>query len=377
MRRLTMKNYIWQNPEYPNFTYDKTIILKLLAEVKLKQGYLLGKMAGIGFKNNNKALLNVLAEDVIKSSEIEGLKLNKEQVRSSIAKKLGLDTSVDIFIDRSIEGIVDMMLDATQNYDKELTEERLLGWQSAMFPCGFSGLYKIITGAYRDDKNGPMQVVSGAIGHEKVHYEAPPAASLKSEMHALTNYINNEKDTDLIIKAGIVHLWFVIIHPFEDGNGRIARALTDMLLARSENSSNRFYSMSSQIKKMRKSYYEALQITQSNSVDITEWLKWFLENLLCAIENSEELLKNVWRKAEFWQRHKDIILNERQQTILNKLFDNFEGNLTTSKWAKICNCSQDTASRDIADLVQKGILEKTGDGRATHYLLFSSSNVSN
>ena len=364
-----MKNYIWQNPEYPNFTYDKEIVLSLLAEVKLKQGFLLGKMAGVGFENNNTALLNVLTEDVIKSSEIEGLKLNEEQVRSSIAKRLGLDIGGYIIVERNVEGIVDMMLDATQNYERKITEERLFGWQAAMFPGGFSGLYKIIAGAYRDDKNGPMQVVSGAVGHEKIHYEAPPANMLQKEMNALTDYINNDTETDLIIKAGIVHLWFLIIHPFEDGNGRIARALTDMLLARSENSSNRFYSMSSQIKKVRKSYYEALKVTQNNSVDITEWLKWFLENLLCAIENSEELLKNVWQKTEFWQKHKDLILNERQQKILNKLFDNFEGNLTTSKWAKICNCSQDTAARDIADLVKKGILEKSGDGRATHYLV--------
>ncbi len=364
-----MKQYIWQNPEYPHFTYNKTVIFKLVSEVKLRQGYLLGKMAGAGFENNNSALLNVMTEDVIKSSEIEGLKLNEEQVRSSIAKKLGLHIGGDIFVERNVEGIVDMMFDATQNYAKELSEERLLGWQAAMFPGGFSGLYKVITGSYRDDKNGPMQVVSGALGHEKIHYEAPPAASLKKEMDALINYINNENDTDLIIKAGIVHLWFVIIHPFEDGNGRIARALTDMLLARSENSSNRYYSMSSQIKKVRKSYYAALQLTQNNSLDITEWLKWFLENLLCAIKNSEQLLQNIFQKAEFWQMHKGILLNERQQKILNKLLDNFEGNLTTSKWAKICSCSQDTAMRDIADLIQKGVLEKIGEGRATHYLI--------
>lgn len=364
-----MKKYIWQNPQFPNFTYDKELILTLLSQVKLKQGFLMGKMKTLGFENNKTTVLNVLTEDVIKSSEIEGLKLNEEQVRSSIAKRLGLDLGGDIFIERNIEGIVEMMLDATQNYDKPLTEERLFGWQSAMFPAGFSGMYKIITGNYRNDEKGAMQVVSGAYGHEKVHYEAPPAKNLKQEMQKLIDYVNCENNTDLVIKAGIVHLWFVIIHPFEDGNGRIARALTDMILAKSENSSSRFYSMSSQIKKVRKSYYSILELTQGQSLDITFWLKWFLENMCIAIDNSEELLKNVLKKSEFWKKNQGIILNERQQKILNKLFDNFEGKLTTSKWAKMCNCSQDTATRDISDLLKKGILLKIGDGRSTNYVI--------
>lgn len=238
-----------------------------------------------------------------------------------------------------------------------------------MFPTGRSGLHKIKTGEYRDDRQGPMQVVSGAIGHEKVHYEAPPANQLDSEMKNLIDYINNESKTDLILKAGIVHLWFVIIHPFEDGNGRIARALADMLLARSENSKNRFYSMSSQINKVRKSYYKALELTQSQSLDITDWLKWFLENLLLAITSSETLFKDVMQKAEFWQKHRHISMNERQVKIINKLLDYFEGKLTTTKWAKICNCSQDTATRDITDLISKGILQKQGEARATHYII--------
>lgn len=369
-----MKKYIWQNPQFPNFTYDKEIILSLLSDVKLKQGFLQGKMETLGFANNKSTVLNVLTEDIIKSSEIEGLKLNEEQVRSSIAKRLGLDLGGDIFVDRNVEGIVEMMLDATQNYNKQLTEERLFGWQSAMFPSGFSGLYKIITGNYRNDEKGTMQVISGSYGHEKIHYEAPPAQILKQEMDKLLAYINEENNTDLVIKAGIVHLWFVIIHPFEDGNGRIARALTDMMLARSENSSNRFYSMSSQIKKVRKSYYSVLELTQNQSLDITTWLKWFLENMCIAIDNSEELLKNVLQKAEFWKRNQGIVLNERQQKILNKLFDNFEGKLTTSKWAKMCNCSQDTATRDITDLVQKEILIKVGDGRSTNYVVNLDKN---
>lgn len=362
--------YIYENSNWPNFTWDDNIILNLLLQVKLKQGYLLGKMDVLGFDVKEKALLNVLTEDVIKSSEIEGQILNTEQVRSSIAKRLGINIDNDIAVERNVEGIVEMMLDATQNFDKPITRDRLLGWQSAMFSSGFSGLYRVKTGEYRDDKNGPMQIVSGAIGHEKVHFQAPDANALDNEMNKFINYINNESDTtDLIIKAGIVHLWFVIIHPFEDGNGRIARALTDMLLARSEKSSNRFYSMSSQIKKVRKSYYKALEITQKSSLDITSWLEWFLGNLFIAIEDSEILLKSVLQKVEFWQKHQNKLFNERQITILNKIFDNFEGNLTTTKWAKICNCSQDTATRDIADLIEKNILVKQGEARATNYVI--------
>ena len=364
-----MKKYIWQNSEYPNFTYDKDIIIPLLSSARLKQGMLLGKMQTVGFENNQKARLNILTEDVIKSSEIEGLKLNIEQVRSSIAQKLGLDAGGDIYVERDVEGIVDMMLDATVNYEKPINEDRLFAWQSAMFPNGRSGLYKINVGKYRDDKNGKMQVVSGALGHEKIHYEAPDANMLQNEMNKLIDYINNEIDTDLVIKAAIVHLWFVIIHPFEDGNGRIARALTDMLLARSENTSNRFYSMSSQIKKVRKSYYEILQITQKDSVDITAWLRWFLENLILAIENSEKLSNEILKRAEFWDKNKLQVFNDRQIKVLTKLLDNFEGKLTSKKWAKICGCSHDSANRDLADLVNKNILQKQGEARATHYVL--------
>lgn len=364
-----MKTYIWQSKDFPNFTYNKETVFKLLAEVKLRQGLLLGKIEGLGFEHNRKALLSTLTEDVVKSNEIEGVSLNINQVRSSIGRRLGIDVGGDVTIERSVEGIVEMMLDATQNFDCKMSEERLFGWQAAMFPTGYNGLYKIKTGAYRDDKNGPMQVVSGAIGHEKVHYQAPPADSLQAEMTKLVDYINNENETDLIIKAAIVHLWFVIIHPFEDGNGRIARALTDMFLARGENSSNRFYSMSAQIKKVRNSYYEILQLTQKESLDVTPWLKWFLENLAIAIENSDVLLKNILVKAEFWKKHSVTVLNERQIKILTKMFDDFEGNLTSTKWAKICGCSQDTAARDIADLMNKGILTKHGEARATHYTI--------
>ena len=364
-----MKKYIWQNSEYPNFTYDKDIIMTLLSSVRLKQGMLLGKMQSLGFENSQHAKLNVLTEDVIRSSEIEGLKLNVEQVRSSIARRLGLDVGSDIYVERDVQGIVDMMLDATINFDKPISDDRLFGWQAAMFPSGRSSLYKIKVGEYRDDANGRMQVVSGALGYEKVQYEAPNAENLPQEMNRLIDFINNEKDTDLVIKAGMVHLWFVIIHPFEDGNGRIARALTDMLLARSENTSDRFYSMSSQIKKVRKSYYEILQITQADSVDITLWLKWFLENLIIAIEDSEKIFNDVLKRAGFWKKNKSQVFNERQIKVLSKLLDNFEGNLTTKKWAKICNCSHDTANRDIADLINKNILIKQGEARATHFVL--------
>ena len=286
-----------------------------------------------------------------------------------IARKLGLDINDDIYVERYVEGIVDMTFDAIQNYSQVLTEERLFSWQAAMFPTGRSGLYKIKVGQYRDDAEGAMQVVSGAIGHEKVHYEAPPAEIITTEMNKLIDYINNETQTDLIIKAGIVHLWFVINHPFEDGNGRIARVLTDMLLARSEDSSNRYYSMSSQIKKNRKSYYKALEITQGSQLDITKWLQWFLENLIQAIENSNEIVSDVLNKSEFWSKNKDIVMNERQVKMINKLLDDFTGNLTTVKWAKMCKCSQDTATRDITDLIKKGILIKQGEARATHYLI--------
>lgn len=364
-----MKKYIWQNPEYPYFTYDKDVIINLLSDVRLRQGLLLGKMQRLGFENSKHTVLNVLTEDVIKSSEIEGVKLNIEQVRSSIAQRLGLDIGGDVYVERDVQGIVDMMLDATLNYDKPVTEDRLFGWQASMFPGGRSGLYRINVGKYRDDRNGPMQVVSEPVGHEKVHYEAPPASSLDAEMERLLNFINNDNSTDLVLKAGIVHLWFVIIHPFEDGNGRIARALTDLILARSENSSERFYSMSSQIKKERKSYYEILQLTQTDNLDITLWLKWFLENMLAAINSSENLLNDVFKKTEFWNLNKSVTFNERQIKVLKKVLDNFEGNLTTQKWAKICNCSHDTANRDITDLINKNILIKQGEARSTHYIL--------
>lgn len=360
--------YIYQNADWHKFSWCGEKVLKLLSEVKLAQGFLLGKMNSLGFEIKNDALVNVLTENILKSSEIEGEILNSEQVRSSIARRLGLETD-NTFTERNVEGVVEMMIDATQNYNEPVSKERLCGWHAALFPTGYSGMHKIKIGDYRDDSLGSMQVVSGSIGKEKVHYEAPPANALEKEMTDLINYINKKDDTDFLIKAGIVHLWFVILHPFDDGNGRIARALADMMLARSDNLNFRFYSMSSQIRKVRKSYYDILERTQKGSLDITNWLLWFLENLLISINNSDEILGSVLKKTEFWQQNVTICFNERQKKMLNKLFDGFEGNLTSTKWAKMCNCSQDTAGNDINDLINKKILKKLGKAKNTHYVL--------
>ncbi len=361
--------YIYQNTDWHSFRWYGEKIQNLLLEIKKSQGYLLGKMDSLGFDVKNNALLQVLTENIIKSSEIEGQILDKHLVRSSIARRLGIDIGGETPVSRDIEGVVEMMLDATQNYSSNMTKERLIGWHAALFPTGFSGMYKINVGNYRNDELGPMQVISGYTGNEKIHYEAPKAGLIEGEMNELINYINTEKETDFLIQAGIVHLWFVILHPFDDGNGRIARALTDMILARSDDSKFRFYSMSSQIQKNRKSYYEILEKTQKGSMDITNWLVWFLENLLIAIQSSGEITDKVLQKAEFWQKNSNLVFNERQIKVLNRFMDNFEGNLTTTKWAKMCNCSQDTATLDINDLIDKKILMKTGKGRATHYLL--------
>ena len=361
--------YIYQNTDWHSFRWYGEKIQNLLLEIKKSQGYLLGKMDSLGFDVKNNALLQVLTENIIKSSEIEGQILDKHLVRSSIARRLGIDIGGETPVSRDIEGVVEMMLDATQNYSSNMTKERLIGWHAALFPTGFSGMYKINVGNYRNDELGPMQVISGYAGKEKIHYEAPSALILEKEMNEFLNYINTDNEYDSLIKAGIVHLWFVILHPFDDGNGRIARALTDMILARSDDSKFRFYSMSSQIQKNRKSYYEILEKTQKGSMDITNWLVWFLENLLIAIQSSGEITDKVLQKAEFWQKNSNVVFNERQIKVLNRFMDNFEGNLTTTKWAKMCNCSQDTATLDINDLIDKKILKKTGKGRATHYLL--------
>jgi len=363
-----MAKYIFNNQNWTNFTWNDKNINSIFGEVKLMQGKMLGLMSSVGFSEKEQASLNILTLDVVKSSEIEGEKLNYEQVRSSIAKRLGINTAgISSTENRHIEGVVEMMLDATQRNNLPLTESRLLGWHAALFPTGYSGPYKIEVGNYR---TGEMQIVSGAMGKEKVHYQAVKANKVKEEMDNFLYWLNNENTIDLVLKAAIAHFWFIIIHPFDDGNGRIARAITDMLLARAENSVERFYSMSSQIMVERKQYYAVLQKVQHSSDDITEWLDWFLHCAKNAINASEDLTNRILKKAEFWKQYEDTNFNERQRIMLNKLFDGFEGKLQTSKWAKMTKTSTDTALRDIKDLVLKGILQQSKDGgRSVNYEL--------
>lgn len=328
-------------------------------------------MEGLGFSLRNEAMLQTLTQDVLKSSEIEGEILDQMQVRSSIARRLGMDIGALIPTDRNVEGVVEMMLDATQNYEKPLVSERLFGWHAALFPIGFSGMHRIVVGSWRTDERGPMQVVSGRIGKERVHYQAPEANRLVREMDKFLEWYNTNTNTDPVLKAGLAHLWFVTIHPFEDGNGRIARAIADMSLARAEHSPQRFYSMSSQIRKERETYYDMLETTQKqDNGDVTPWLLWFLECLDRAIAGAETTLATVLKKAKFWEAHSDAKFNERQRDMINRLFNGLEGRLNTSKWAKIEKCSSDTALRDITDLLERGILKKeTGGGRSTSYVL--------
>jgi Fic family protein len=363
-----MTRYIHELRAWPTFTWDDEKLILSLSEVRHKQGRLLGKLEGLGFQLREEATLETLTQDVIKSSEIEGESLPIDQVRSSIARRLGIEIAGEVTVSRNVEGVVEMMLDATQQYGQPLTEERLFGWHAALFPTGRSGMHKISVGAWRDDAKGPMQVVSGAMGKERVHYQAPQASRLQSEMEKFLNWFNTPSVTDPVLKAAVAHLWFVTIHPFDDGNGRIARAIADMQLARADGSRQRFYSMSAQIQRERNQYYDILESTQKGDLDITTWLLWFLDCLNRAIASSEQNLSGVIRKAKFWEAQQVAILNERQRRMLNKLMDGFEGKLTTSKWAKIAKCSPDTALRDIQDLVEKGILEKEeGGGRSTSY----------
>jgi len=327
-------------------------------------------MEAMGFSLRAEAVLHTLTLDVLKSSEIEGEILDKVQVRSSIARRLGMDIGALAPVSRNVDGVVGMMLDATQNYEKPLTRERLFGWHASLFPTGYSGMSKIKVAAWRDDAKGPMQVVSGPIGREYVHFEAPPADRLEKEMAAFLDWFNGDDGTDLVLRACIAHLWLVTIHPFEDGNGRIARAIADMTLARSEQSAQRFYSMSAQIRRERDAYYGGLEATQKGTLDITERLEWFLDCLSRAFDGVEETLSAVFKKARFWESCAALPFNERQRLILNKLLDGFEGKLTSSKWAKLAKCSQDTALRDIQDLVERGVLRKDpAGGRSTSYSL--------
>lgn len=360
--------YIWENDNWPALTWSNDRLLPLLTRTAHEQGRLLGKMEGLGFDRKDEAQLRALTDDVVKSSEIEGENLPQDQVRSSLARRLHMKHVKNLVTSsRDVDGIVEMMTDATVNYAKPLSEERMLHWHKSLFPDGSSGMSKIMTGRYRD---GPMQVVSGAIGHEKVHYEAPPAERLPQEMRNFLEWFDDPGDTDPLLAAGMAHFWFVTIHPFDDGNGRIARAIADMALARAEQNPRRFYSMSKQIRHERNDYYRMLQQTQKGGCDITAWEEWFLSCLLRAIENADTTVNSVLQNARFWQRFVAESLNERQIKVLNRLLDGFEGKLTTTKWAKMTKCSQDTALRDIKDLIERNALkQESGGGRSTSYLL--------
>jgi Fic family protein len=370
VRRIRGKIYIHERAGWPSFRWDHERISALLVDVRHRQGRLTGRMESLGFQLRAEAVLNSLTEEVLKSSEIEGEKLDRDQVRSSIARRLGMNIGGLLPADRDVEGVVEMMLDATQNYDQPLTGRRLFDWHAALFPTGRSGMAKINVAAWRDDKTGPMQVVSGPIGKERVHYEAPAAERVRPEMKKFLDWFEKDNSTNLVLKSGVAHLWFVTIHPFDDGNGRIARAIADMVLARSERSPQRFYSMSAQIRQERKAYYDILEATQKGDLDVTHWLEWFLGCLGRAFERAETILAVVLNKARFWERFSAVEFNERQRDIVNLLLNGFEGKLTSSKWAKLAKCSQDTALRDIEDLIQKKILFKNAaGGRSTSYSL--------
>ena len=370
-----MSIYIHQKKDWPNFKWDSEDIVNLLSEARNLQGRLQGKMEALGFELRNEALLDTLTLDVLKTSEIEGELLNHDQVRSSIARKLGMEIVGSVESDRNVDGVVEMMLDATQNCFKPLTKTRLFDWHAALFPTGRNGMYKIIVGDWRKDTTEPMQVISGPMGKEKVHFEAPNSDLLEKEMSSLLNWFSQNNKIDLVLKASIAHLWFVTIHPFDDGNGRITRALTDMLLAQADKSNQRFYSMSAQMRIERKQYYDILEKTQKGDLNITNWIQWFLQCLINALNSTEEVLVKVLFKGNFWQIHSKTIINERQKKLINKLLDSFDGKLTSSKWAKIAKCSKDTAIRDINDLIEKEILRKEeAGGRSTNYEL--NRNVS-
>jgi len=363
--------YIHLLKQWPKFQWDNNIVTTLLAEVRHQQGRLLGRMEGLGFALQEQANLQTLTLDVLKSSEIEGEILNTDQVRSSIARRLGIDIAGLVPVDRNVEGVVEMMLDATQRHSTVLNQERLFGWHAALFPTGHSGIHKIVVAAWRNNtKEDPMQVVSGPMGRETVHFQAPDAGRLQHEMDAFFTWLNSGEKMDPVLKAAIAHLWFVTIHPFDDGNGRIARAITDMMLARADDSNKRFYSMSTQIRAERKAYYDILEDTQKGSLDITEWLEWFLSCLNRSITATNTTLAAVMRKAKFWERATNQTINDRQKLMLNKLLDGFEGKLTSAKWGLITKVSQDTAIRDIQDLIECGLLVKeNAGGRSTSYLL--------
>ncbi|PWU21628.1 MAG: DUF4172 domain-containing protein [Verrucomicrobia bacterium] len=365
--------YIHQRNNWPEFKWNQPKLTPLLAEVRHLQGRLLGRMEQLGFRLREEATLQTLTQDVVKTSEIEGEKLDAQQVRSSLARRMGIDIGALPQIDRNVEGIVEVMLDATRKHDTPMAEERLFSWHAALFPTGRSGMRRIVVGGWRTKDSGDMQVVSGPMGKETIHYEAPSHNLLKKEMARFIKWCNSASDIDPVLKSALAHFWFVTIHPFEDGNGRIARAIADMMLARSERTSQRFYSLSSQIQSERSDYYLVLERCQKGTLDITEWMDWFLNCLRRAIGASEKILETVLVKAGFWKAHAGESFNDRQRKIINRLLDGFEGKLTSSKWAKLTKCSQDTALRDITDLVERKILRKDeAGGRSTSYTLISS-----
>jgi len=369
--------YIWQASDWPSWRYDLAALAQSLADVSRAQGLLMGRLADVGMALRDQASLSALTEDVIKTTEIEGEQLNVESVRSSIARRLGVDIGALAPVDRHVEGVVEMVLDATANCNAGVTRDRLFGWHAALFPTGYSGLVRINVGDWRDDTTGPMQVVSGPLGRQRMHFEAPPADRLQSETDRFINWANSASNEPPLIKAGLAHLWFVTLHPFDDGNGRIARAVGDLFLARADGSPQRFYSLSAQIQRERKAYYDILERTQKQSLDVTEWLAWVLETLHRAVDEAQHTLDAVLAKTRFWQRWAapgSAPLNERQVKLVNRLLDGFEGKLTSSKWAAIAKCSPDTALRDITDLLARGALRKSdAGGRSTSYELTHSA----
>jgi Fic family protein len=369
--------YIWQATDWPSWRYDLAALAQSLADVSRAQGLLMGRLADVGMALRDQASLSALTEDVIKTSEIEGEQLNVESVRSSIARRIGVDIGALAPVDRHVEGVVEMVLDATANCNAGVTRDRLFGWHAALFPTGYSGLVRINVGGWRDDSTGPMQVVSGPLGRQRMHFEAPPADRLQSETDRFINWANSASNEPPLIKAGLAHLWFVTLHPFDDGNGRIARAVGDLFLARADGSPQRFYSLSAQIQRERKAYYDILERAQKQSLDVTEWLAWFLETLHRAVDQAQHTLDAVLAKTRFWQRWAapgSAPLNERQVKLVNRLLDGFEGKLTSSKWASIAKCSPDTALRDITDLLARGVLRKSdAGGRSTSYELTHSA----
>lgn len=370
--------WIYKHKSWPDFSWDTEKLTSKLADIRHRQGRLLGRMESLGFELRKEASLKTLTNDVVKSSAIEGHNLNPEEVRSSIARRLGMDVAGLVPASRDVEGTVEMMLDATQSYMRPLTKERLFDWHAALFPTGRSGMHRITVADWRRVDNDPMQVVSGPIGREKVHFQAPDAEYVEHEMGIFLEWFGSQKAIDPVLKAGIAHLWFVTIHPFEDGNGRIARAITDMALAQAEGMTDRFYSLSNQIETERKLYYDHLERQQRASPEITGWLDWFLDCLGHAIVNAEDVLDSVLFKAELWEKINQTPVNERQRAVINRMLEqDFLGHMNTSKYAKMTKTSNDTALRDIRELVNRGIfVQNPGGGRSTSYRLNKADNGS-